>query len=77
MAVIKERWPCFTWSDIKRGKEKKETKVAIDHKNVYVPIVLDRVNLPNQLLDRVHRLNIPYAIKDQCCLLMAELTGGQ
>ncbi len=76
MAVIKERWPCFVWSDIKRGKEKKETKVTIDHKNVYVPIVLDRVNLPKQLLDRVHRLDIPYSVKDQCCLLMAELTGG-
>ena len=75
MAVIKERWPCFTWTEIKRGKEKKETKVAIDHKNVYVPIVLDRVNLPNQLLDRVHRLDIPHSVKDHCCLLMAELTG--
>ena len=76
MSVIKERWPCFTWSEIKRGKEKKESKIAIDHKNIYVPIVLDRVNLPNQLLDRIHKLAIPHSVKDQCCVLIAEITGA-
>ena len=76
MSVIKERWPCFVWSEIKRGKEKKKVKTVVDHKNVYIPIVLDRANLPNQLLDRVHRLEIPYTIKDQCCLLMAEISEG-
>ena len=73
MAVLKERWPLFNWSDVKRGKEKKETKATIDYKNVYIPIVLDRINLPNQLLNRVVKLDIPDDVKDLCAVLMAEV----
>lgn len=75
MSVIKERWPDYTWSSIGRGKDTKESDVVLDHKNIYIPITLDRQNLKRVLMDRINPMNIDPVIMNICNTHLSELTG--
>lgn len=76
MSVVKERWPLFNWTSIARGKEKKESEVVMDHKNVYVPILLDRQNLARVVLDRLHPIGLSEVVLEHCRAHLAEVTGA-
>jgi hypothetical protein len=76
MAIVKERWPLHTWTEVVRGKDKKQTKPLIDHKLVYVPVTLDRQTLHPTLLARLTQKGYEPEQIDRCAELLAQITGG-
>lgn len=76
LSVIKERWPLLNWTVIARGKEAKENPVFLDHKNVYVPIVLDRQSISRVILERIAPLGLNPLVYQQCQEHLKETVGG-
>jgi hypothetical protein len=76
MALIKERWPMYAWTDIKRNKDKKEAKPLLDHKLVYVPVTLDRQTLHPTLMGRIMQKKYDPAVVALCDTLLGQITGG-
>lgn len=75
LSVIKERWPLYVWTSIARGKERKESEVVLDHKEKYVPIVLDRQNLKRIVMDRLQSKSLTDSILHHCNKHLTEITG--
>lgn len=76
MNVVKERWPMHEWTEVLRGKDKRQAKPLIDHKKIYVPIALDRQTLKPTLLARLSQRGYEQDVIDQSAELLAQITGG-
>lgn len=46
MALLKEKWPLFTWTLKNDEKVVRKQTLLIDHKRTYVPVQLNRQSLP-------------------------------
>ncbi len=76
MAVVRERWPQYHWTVKADGKERAKNAPVINHKLVYVPVVLDRQSLGPALLERLgHRQYTPEQIQ-RCTEQLQPFTGG-
>ena len=73
MSVIKDRWPQFIWSTKVLGKETKVSEVLIDHRNKYIPVVLDRQTIKPLLLSRLNRLSLGPVILDSATKQLTEV----
>lgn len=76
MGVVKERWPGYTWTTVVRDKEKQRAKPILDHKQVYVPVLLDRETLKPTLLARLAQRGYEQALLERCATQLSIITGG-
>lgn len=74
MALIKEKWPQYRWTYIGRDKSKKEKKPLVDKQKSYVPLVLDRLTLPETILSRLAAKNLPDQTYRLCASILKEVT---
>lgn len=73
MAVIRHKWPDYTWTYIGRDKSKKEKKALVDKQRSYVPLVLDRLTLGDIMLGRVMTKSIPSPQLRLCAEILKEV----
>ena len=73
MSVLKQRWMQYNWSHVIDNKDKKQTKKLIDHKEIYVPVSLDRTSLPVLLMNDVNKATNEKEIQETCKLLLNEV----
>lgn len=76
MAVIKERWPGYTWTVKVTGKEKAKDPQIVNHKLIYVPVVLDRLNLKPALLERLKQRGYDSVQIARCEEQLSQFTGA-
>ncbi len=70
VGLIKERWPGFHWSFKHIDPKEKESSVLLDHKQVYVPIQLNRQNLREVIRNDLKLRNHPEEAIARCDALL-------
>jgi hypothetical protein len=73
LSAIKDTWPLFNWTSIARGKEIKAQQAMVDHKNKYVPIVLNRQTIAPLLMERLRALSLNEPIMEKATLALDEV----
>lgn len=69
--LICQRWPLQKWgTPAVRGKDKKKNTPIIDHKRVYVPVVLDQKSLYGALMQRLADKKYDGQLREQCSQLL-------
>lgn len=76
MALIKERWPFYIWTNSIRDKEKVKARPILDHKQHYVPVMLDRDTLQPTLLARLAQRSYAPDLQERCAAQLSQITGG-
>ena len=76
LSVVKERWPEYQWTSVVRGTIKKIHEQLIDHKAIYVPVVLDRLTLHTAMADRLTQRGYTSTVVQDCSNQLLQITGG-
>lgn len=73
LAVLRERWPLLNWSTIAKDREVKKQEVVLDHKKIYVPLVINRQNITEIVQTRLHNRGYPAELVQMSVLNLGEI----
>lgn len=75
-ALIKDRWPDYVWTFQPKDKEKPAATMLIDHKQIYVPLQLNRQNLTQVMVERLGYLAYPSETIARCTKVLESVVSS-
>lgn len=73
--VLRARWPLLIWTSIARDKDEKKTNELsiVPQEALYVPIHIDRHNLPDLVMARLASAGLDDDTRRRCSIILSEM----